>query len=760
VVSCPGDYPAPVWARRAHVPGAEWLRLRFSVVLLGEGSVVRIISEEDGATQEMDASEMRQWRNTSAYFNGDAVVLVLIAAPHSGTNRIAVERVTAGLPPDDLSIQSICGDTDDRTLSDDARAARMMPIGCTGWLIDDMNHCFLTAGHCASNGSLDVAEFNVPLSGSGGSVQHPPPSDQYAVDPESVQYVDAGVGDDWCYFGCFENSETGLTPYQAQGDFFVLAEPPPVSGQDIRVTGYGTTGYPVSPTWNKVQKTHAGPYVSLSGTHVSYQTDTTNGNSGSPAVDDTTSLAIAIHTHGGCNAVGGANNGTGINNQGLQDALASPEGVCARGLAFTYANGKPLLVDPAGGTTVRVEVSGELGHTPEAGTGMFHYDIGAGFVAVPLEIVSDNVYDVVFPSSPCGTVVRYYVSAEDTDGHAFSDPLSAPTETSQAISAYSPIVVLDDDFETDQGWTVENSQGLTDGAWERGVPAGGGDRGDPPTDYDGSGQCFVTGNEENSDVDGGTTYLISPALDLSAGDAIVSYARWYSNHTGNDGYSDVFQVWVSNNDGYNWVVAETVGPGGTQVSGSWHEYSFVVSDFVTQTNQVRIRFAASDLGSGSVVEAGIDAFKVIQGSCVEPASLSGTVDLELLAGSPAGRTVTIQFRAPGTTNVLHSYDAELDADGNYSVPDVESGTFDLAVKHDNWLRRVLASQVVSGATTADFSLTNGDADGSNTVDILDVNTVLTFFGSEGGPGDLNWDAAVDLLDLNVTVSNFGAAGDA
>ncbi|MEE8460048.1 MAG: hypothetical protein V3S08_09240, partial [Phycisphaerales bacterium] len=158
-------------------------------------------------------------------------------------------------------------------------------------------------------------------------IQHPGTEDQYAVDDLSLQSNSGGVGNDWGYFGCFPNPETGLTAGEAQGEVFELATPPPVSGQQIRITGYGTDSSP--PEWNQIQQTHAGPYVSFSVTTLEYRTDTTGGTSGSPVIDDNTGLAIGIHTHGGCTSGGGgANRGTGINLLPLQNALASPQGVC------------------------------------------------------------------------------------------------------------------------------------------------------------------------------------------------------------------------------------------------------------------------------------------------------------------------------------------------------------------------------------------------------------------------------------------------
>jgi V8-like Glu-specific endopeptidase len=202
-----------------------------------------------------------------------------------------------------------------------------MPVGCTAWMFNDPNHTFLTAGHCSSTSS-QVMEFNVPLSTSNGGLVHPGPEDQYAVDAASLQEQAAGLGNDYGYFGCFANTNTGLTPYERQQAFYILAPAAPaVNGQSIRITGYGVDSSPSS--YNQVQQTSNGPYFSLSGTIIKYQCDTAGGNSGSAVLDESTQRAIGIHTNGGCgSSSGSANSGCAINVAGLQEALSNPQGVC------------------------------------------------------------------------------------------------------------------------------------------------------------------------------------------------------------------------------------------------------------------------------------------------------------------------------------------------------------------------------------------------------------------------------------------------
>ncbi len=619
-----GVATAVVYSQQVQVRDAVWLRLTFSQVILGVDpltgaeALLRITSLLDGASQTHTSVTLAQWTDTTAYFNGDTVTIELIVGPNATPSRVVIDQVLAG-PDQGGGIESQCGPLDDRLPSDDDRASRILPIGCTGWLIDDTANCFLTAGHCA--GGMDVCQFNVPLSSANGALQHPGPEDQYSVDNASIQSINGGVGNDWGYYGCFANTETGLPPGDAQGvTYVVAAAAPPVAAQKIEITGYGVDSTPSQ--WNQIQQTHAGPYALLSGTQIGYQTDTEGGNSGSAAVDQSTGLAIGIHTHGGCS--GGFNSGTAIHHSGLQTALANPQGVCLPPplLVFAFPDGLPETVDPAG-DTIRVEVSGANGGAPQPATALLHYDIGGGLVTIPMSEVSANVYDAVFPAIACMTTVNYYFSAETTSKEVVNDPYVAPNQLYTTLATVSLAVAFADDFEADLGWVVTNDPGLVDGQWQRAVPLSLAvcNRGNPGTDADGSGQCYVTDNSAadacNSDVDGGTTTLTSPAMDASDPDASITYWRWYSNTFGAAPMTDIFVVEVSDDNGANWVNIETVGPAGPEVGGGWFRKEFLVADIagIVNTAQLRVRFLASDLGAGSVIEAGVDGVEVFSYIC-------------------------------------------------------------------------------------------------------------------------------------------------
>ncbi len=285
-------------------------------------------------------------------------------------------------------------------------------------------------------------------------------------------------------------------------------------------------------------------------------------------------------------------------------------------LNFEYEGGLPEMLNPAG-DSLTVTVSGINGGTPEPGTGLLHLDVGEGFETVIMNETSPNVYEGVFPAIDCGTVVQYFVSAQTTIGEVVNNPLSAPAITHQALVAVGLEDTFADNFEVDMGWTTE-VLGATSGFWERGVPID-----DPLWDYDpssdgdGSGQCWLTENQNNpdyddpsnTDVDDGAVRLTSPTLDMAGGGGISYY--YFLRLTNGDG-TDQLLVEINSADGVgSWV--EIAGHD-TDGALQWRFYEISRDELlalgIEMTSMMRVRFTANDGNPQSIVEAGVDGFSV------------------------------------------------------------------------------------------------------------------------------------------------------
>ena len=151
---------------------------------------------------------------------------------------------------------------------------------------------------------------------------------------------------------------------------------------------------------------------------------------------------------------------------------------------------------------------------------MLHYSYDGGpFLTVPLTHVAGDLFEALLPPPSCGDLPAYYFSAAGSLESTVYFPADGPANPLRA-SVGTLIVLLDDNFQNDLGWTVWNDPTLTTGAWQRAVPLSSGTVGAPFEDYDGSGRCFVTDNRSTSasdyfDVDFGPTILTSPVVDAS-----------------------------------------------------------------------------------------------------------------------------------------------------------------------------------------------------------------------------------------------------
>jgi len=238
-------------------------------------------------------------------------------------------------------------------------------------------------------------------------------------------------------------------------------------------------------------------------------------------------------------------------------------------------------------------------------------------------------FTTTIPAQPNGTVIAYYISLTDNFGNESGiTPMAA--NLSPLDNANVPYFVMvgyelieEEDFDFSMGFwqTGDVDDNATTGLWEIGSPVGSyTDIGDlVQTDQQhtqGGSDCAFTGNAPSSsdgigtnDVDGGHTTVFSPSYDLSSfNNPAFSYWRWFTNNTGANPGADWWQVMISD-DGVNWHYVEN----NKSSDNSWRKFGFRVSDYVGLSNNVQLRFIASDslhpgqnLDGGSLIEAAID----------------------------------------------------------------------------------------------------------------------------------------------------------
>ncbi len=291
-------------------------------------------------------------------------------------------------------------------------------------------------------------------------------------------------------------------------------------------------------------------------------------------------------------------------------------------LDITYPGGVPTLFDPSG-DQLALQISEQAPGTLVAGSERLHYDLGGGWVSLPLSPLGGGQYSGAIPPTSCGKVIRWYVSARSSNGITWTDPQGGPVLVHDATAALSQTLVLSDDLETPSGW-VSGASGddATEGKWVLNDPWT--SPAQPADDHTpgAASKCWFTKQAWSGaapgahDVDGGKTTLTTPALDLSGlAEPVVSYWRWFSNSVGNNPNEDTLLVQVSASPSGPWVTVETVGPTGPETAGGWFRHQFVVGDHVLPGASVHVRFIASDTGNDSLVEAAIDDLEVSDLGC-------------------------------------------------------------------------------------------------------------------------------------------------
>jgi hypothetical protein len=145
----------------------------------------------------------------------------------------------------------------------------------------------------------------------------------------------------------------------------------------------------------------------------------------------------------------------------------------------------------------------------------------------------------------------------------------------------------------------------------------------------------------------------------------------------------------------------------------------------------------------------------VWGAAAPATRLQGVITIAGFAGSYAGRQAIIRIRQGSTIN---TYTVTLSDSGAYSVDVREQGAAEVLAQMAPGLARKV-NLTLSGTTTQNFTLTNGDVNGDNVVDDADLLQVLFNFGGTDRASDVNGDNVVDDDDLLIVLFNFGSVGD-
>ncbi|MHB1462728.1 MAG: beta strand repeat-containing protein, partial [Armatimonadota bacterium] len=161
-------------------------------------------------------------------------------------------------------------------------------------------------------------------------------------------------------------------------------------------------------------------------------------------------------------------------------------------------------------------------------------------------------------------------------------------------------------------------------------------------------------------------------------------------------------------------------------------------------------------GKIAVTTAGGTATSVVNFTVYQPTSLEVTIDpgsgyIGILNGISPNYNLSGPQPYAGALTLNNS--------GKSLISGLRPGTYDLTISGSHWLRRIIRGINVHGANTVVTALTNGDADGGNSIDLFDYVVLDSKFGSADTMADLDGDGAVTLFDYTIIDQNFGAQGD-
>ncbi len=299
----------------------------------------------------------------------------------------------------------------------------------------------------------------------------------------------------------------------------------------------------------------------------------------------------------------------------------------------------------------------------------------AAWDSVQVAITGDTAFAAQIPGQPAGTIIEYALRIKNA--LAPEDITYYPTGFRPELTVFESTLpyqfgtglrlMQKQDFEADTaGWQVGRVPGdnATAGIWTWGTPIASYQTGNgfpalviqPGNNHTpGGNKCLFTANFSN--VDGGTTTVVSPPFDLSGmRTPMIEYYRWFSNDRSLNARTDYWRVQVIDvRNGIPFTVENT-----RQSDYNWRRRLFRVSDHLgSSANAVALRFILTDLPtSNSQLEGAIDDVALYDQE--DPAAVSNLSQLDALRvyPNPASNLLTVEMDGQAVDASVGLYDLQ------------------------------------------------------------------------------------------------------
>ena len=290
---------------------------------------------------------------------------------------------------------------------------------------------------------------------------------------------------------------------------------------------------------------------------------------------------------------------------------------------------------------------------------------------------------------------------------------------------------------------------------------------------------FITGIRFYKDIDNIGTHV--GTLWNQAGEALAQVT--FTNETEEGWQQAEFSTPVAVTEGTTYVASYYNPSGLYSVTPNFFTSEYPAGPASTWPLQAR-KDESPTIGNGVYAYGGSSTFPthsfskanyfidvVYIHSLAAPASLNGSVTLQ---GRPAAPHASWQvpltvdlYIAPDMSTPAFSYSVTTDADGAFTINNIPTGVYTIAVKNSHTLKRVKQAQTISsGTNNVDFgTLLEGDCAEDNIVNVFDLSLLATSFGkSIGETGfdprvDFNHDGTVNIFDLSLLANNYSKTGE-